>query len=288
VHTNPTFAPMPYPIIIDCELPHSLLTPTGIVGRNERGDRLYSTHCSCGGPKADSRIATAKELRHNIRSCGCLRFGAVAQMKKGELTLICPTEKRSHSNVVYAFQCSCNNTREMTLGAFKQAVYPTCGRQECKAKRITKARLPHEEAAWNRLYARYFSAAQAAGREFSLTRDDCIRLFRSPCMYCGRKPSKWTKNPGANGQVCWNGIDRYYNSLGYTIENSVPCCDVCNLAKGPMDGDQFLAHIRRLAVHMKLLEYPTDEDVESDLSVVADMRVLQTTIGGSSARAGIG
>jgi hypothetical protein len=194
---------------------------------------------------------------------------------RGELTLIGPTEERSHTNVIYNFLCSCGYTREMSLMAFRQAVHPTCGRAECKAKRITKARLPPGDASWNRLIERYSSSAIASNLEFSLTREHAIRLFQSPCAYCGRDPSKITRIRGANGQVRWNGIDRYDNLIGYTIENSVSCCEICNLLKGPMDGDRFLSHIRRITVNMNIAAYPTAEEVSFDLVLTADARTLK-------------
>jgi hypothetical protein len=198
--------------------------------------------------------------------------------QKGTLTLKGPTEKRSNTNIIYRFQCTCGAIVEMSMMAFKQAVFPTCKREECKAQRITRARLPRYEAAWNRLFAQYKSQAEKRHMPFELTRQEAIVLFQSPCRYCGRPPSRQTRIPDANGQVLSNGVDRYLNAItvGYTTENSVPCCAICNFRKGSMDGDVFLAHIRRIATHRNLLWIMPAQQVIHALS--------QTSEAGSFAR----
>jgi hypothetical protein len=171
--------------------------------------------------------------------------------KKGELTLEGPTEDRYRTNVLYSFRCSCGRERKMTLLAFRQAVYPTCKGTECLAKRVTKAALPRGDAAWNRLIAQYIAAARHALLPYELTRAQAIALFQKNCYYCGRPPSLETHSRLSNGSVRWNGIDRYDNLLGYTPENTVTCCWICNPLKGPMHGDDFLAHVRRIVVNRR-------------------------------------
>ena len=43
-----------------------------------------------------------------------------------------------------------------------------------------------------------------------------------------------------------NGIDRVDSSKGYTLENSVPCCKYCNIAKHTMTSTEFYAWVRRV------------------------------------------
>ncbi len=50
-------------------------------------------------------------------------------------------------------------------------------------------------------------------------------LFR-PCNYCGRDGCR--------------GLDRVDSSLGYSLDNCVPCCVWCNMMKGRKTSDQFL------------------------------------------------
>lgn len=87
----------------------------------------------------------------------------------------------------------------------------------------------------------YKSNAKRRGVEWSLD-GSAERLLSQNCAYCGAAPAPW------------NGIDRMDNALGYTNENSVPCCKSCNWGKGgQMSPEQYVAHCVRVA----RLWYPT-------------------------------
>lgn len=66
----------------------------------------------------------------------------------------------------------------------------------------------------------YVTKAYERGYSMDLQFDDFKKLVLSPCYYC--KSQK-------ENEV--NGIDRIDNSKGYTKENSVPCCQICNRMK---------------------------------------------------------
>lgn len=85
------------------------------------------------------------------------------------------------------------------------------------------------------MWARYTSNARNGGRVFELSREQFNGLICLPCHYCYAAP-----NPT-------NGIDRYDNDLGYTEENAVPCCWMCNHAKGSAPVEEFLSWCARIA-----------------------------------------
>lgn len=64
-------------------------------------------------------------------------------------------------------------------------------------------------------------------------------FFKKPCYYCGGETKGW--------------LDRKNNDkkIGYTINNVVSCCENCNKAKGIMTIDEFIAHILKIAKHIK-------------------------------------
>lgn len=64
------------------------------------------------------------------------------------------------------------------------------------------------------------------------------KLAFSPCVYCGETKTK-------------HWIDRKNNdhSVGYTKENSVPCCELCNKAKAHRDVSDFINHCKRVALY---------------------------------------
>lgn len=66
----------------------------------------------------------------------------------------------------------------------------------------------------------YVTNAVERGYIFELQYEDFNKLVLSPCYYC-----KFQKDREVNG------IDRVDNSKGYTKENCVPCCQVCNRMK---------------------------------------------------------
>lgn len=61
-------------------------------------------------------------------------------------------------------------------------------------------------------------------------------LAFKPCFYCGAKNTK-------------HWVDRYINNkeVGYTEENSVPCCERCNKMKAHRHPDSFLNHCLKVA-----------------------------------------
>lgn len=65
-------------------------------------------------------------------------------------------------------------------------------------------------------------------------------LIILPCFYCGHKDDEY-----------YNGVDRINSSVGYTKENSVPCCFVCNNIKNTLDVASFLRKVREIAIYNK-------------------------------------
>lgn len=45
----------------------------------------------------------------------------------------------------------------------------------------------------------------------------------------------------------YQGIDRKNNVVGYTPENCIPCCFVCNKAKGERDMNEFVEHCKMIS-----------------------------------------
>ncbi len=78
--------------------------------------------------------------------------------------------------------------------------------------------------------------AQRRGIDLDLRQHQFKRLLAQRCcMYCNA-PS--------------NGIDRVENDLGYTVENCVPCCYMCNFMKGRLSLREFALHAGKIARNM--------------------------------------
>lgn len=68
--------------------------------------------------------------------------------------------------------------------------------------------------------------------EFELSWWEYVELVAQACRYCGL--------PGASS------ADRLDNSKGYSKDNIVACCKVCNDMKKAHSEDFFIAHVRRI------------------------------------------
>jgi hypothetical protein len=71
-------------------------------------------------------------------------------------------------------------------------------------------------------YKNLKSIAKQRNLCFTLSLNEYSVLIKQTCHYCN---SSLEKHIGS-------GIDRKNNSIGYTLDNSVPCCTDCNLGKG--------------------------------------------------------
>ena len=112
-----------------------------------------------------------------------------------------------------------------------------------------RSRLPKGESACNAVWNDYVQQSKRRRLEWMLTKDDARRMFTRPCFYCGKPPSQIKKIPYGRGSFAFNGIDRLRNTEGYTLDNCVTCCLVCNWMKGTLGAKEFLEHVKRITLH---------------------------------------
>ena len=74
----------------------------------------------------------------------------------------------------------------------------------------------------------------------SIDQHHYAQLIVSPCHYCWGEPT----------QASRIGIDRMDSKKGYSLENCVPCCPVCNFMKNTMKYADFLSHVQLIAGHV--------------------------------------
>lgn len=105
-------------------------------------------------------------------------------------------------------------------------------------------RRKHHNLAVMRAFSSYNSNAKVRGHPFHLNKDEFKTLIDGDCHYCGAEPFNTLHYKGDT--YTSNGIDRVDNSKGYTIENSVSCCAICNQAKHTLPYETFIAWARRI------------------------------------------
>ena len=161
--------------------------------------------------------------------------------------------KRENKKTYWSFQCDCGeviikNSHEITRNKIK-----SCGCLLLEHLKIlaNKQRLPNQQSLKNRLLRRYKREAKIRNYSFELSSQEFENLISQKCFYCGSEPSNLMKE-GESKKLHYNGIDRLDNSIGYNLENCVPCCAICNKLKMNLDKDQFLKQIKKISLFLKL------------------------------------
>jgi hypothetical protein len=157
------------------------------------------------------------------------RYGRLLVIRRGERR---PTGANQHT--YWLCQCDCGNEVEVYLSG---ETTTSCG---CKRRKAGLA----TGAARNVVLRGYIGAARRRGLCWELAESDFDRITAQACFYCGIQPSTVARKKKST--FTYNGIDRKHNDIGYTPENAVPCCSVCNYAKKAMSFDAFMAWIARL------------------------------------------
>lgn len=90
----------------------------------------------------------------------------------------------------------------------------------------------------NTLYNRYEYSAKIRALNFELNIEDFAQMIEQNCFYCEATPSLVIKTKLT--KLLYNGIDRKNNKMGYTKDNCVPCCRICNQMKMDLDFNDFV------------------------------------------------
>lgn len=106
------------------------------------------------------------------------------------------------------------------------------------------------------LFAKTAGRAKKYSRSFELDFTYFVRLCALPCFYCGR--DFFSTNRHRYEEFPYNGLDRVDNAKGYTMDNVVPCCKLCNTMKLDLSIDIFLEQVERIyATHLLRREHET-------------------------------
>ena len=111
-----------------------------------------------------------------------------------------------------------------------------------KVKALYLKRQADVDARWGQL----LTSARARGKFIAI--DQCEGLkerMTNPCFYCGFEPPE---------KYRLNGLDCVDPDQGYTLDNTVAACVLCNMMKTTKTIDAFVCHSRR--VRCKLMNGP--------------------------------
>ena len=159
-----------------------------------------------------------------------------------------PTKSCKLGKVYYDIQCKCGITRKantteiqalLTTG-FHPDLSVSC--RKCLTSERRESRTLEQNL--NSIYSDYKSNAKIRNKDFDLPKEYAFQLMQQNCYYCGLIPSN--KIQKRSHSIVYSGIDRLDNSKGYSVNNCVPCCSMCNIAKNNNTTEQFYAWINRL------------------------------------------
>jgi hypothetical protein len=209
---------------------------------NVGGRPCFLCVCDCGGSK---NVKTTKLKDSSVRSCGCLQKESIeAQTKNitgqifGRLTVVKRDGhlERGMDKVkisAYLCQCICGNTRKISGSDLRSGHTTSCG---C-GRAIDDSRISSAKTIYGQNYS-----------DGDLTFEQFMELSQKNCFYCNSSASNNFNNftskfaaelSRLNGNFLYNGLDRVNSNLPHDFSNLVPCCKICNKAKGKMTIDDF-------------------------------------------------
>lgn len=162
-----------------------------------------------------------------------LRFGLLTVVSRADVP-----KRGQDTSARWNCLCDCGKNFLATRRRLQQGGTRSCGAKEHRREK----KGPQKLANRRRLY---IAGANQRGLAWTLTDEQFVELVCQPCFYCGRGGEE--KATSIDDWVEANGVDRFNNDVGYTPENSVPCCTTCNTAKNTMTADQFIARCTAVA-----------------------------------------
>lgn len=142
-------------------------------------------------------------------------------------------------------KCDCGTVKDIDSKHLKSGNTTSCGCRKAETNRELRS-LPYGEASFNHLYSSYKRRAKNKNFSFELTKEEFATIVKQDCIYCGAPPRRQHFSKGSATPYVCNGVDRINNDLGYTLENSAPCCGTCNRMKGDMNAGDFINHAQRI------------------------------------------
>ena len=142
--------------------------------------------------------------------------------------------------IYWECKCKCGNTKIIRSTELRRGRSTSCG---CYG-------LEPWRASFNEVLWVYKNRCKTKEREWNLTDDEALELFRSDCYYCGIEPKQAKRSHSHKEPFLYNGIDRIDSDKGYTTDNALPCCGTCNSMKSDRTQKEFLNQIKNIYVHL--------------------------------------
>lgn len=118
------------------------------------------------------------------------------------------------------------------------------------------------DSAFTGLLAEYKALARKKRRTWKLTADQFRRLTQEPCHFCHLPPSVVRPGAGFGDEPYVHGqVGRIDNAAGFTLDNSIPCCQVCCNGKEHSTYGEHLEWLHRIIAFQALKHVETPGDL---------------------------
>jgi len=171
---------------------------------------------------------------HNFKDLTGQRFGRLVAQKSVK------KEKSKDRAYSWVCICDCGSTATVHTSHLSTGHTKSCG---CAQLEATRKAIGFSSR--QRTLRDYKTKANTRGFSWNLSDEQFLLLTAGKCHYCGLNPSNCCA-ASKNGSFTYSGIDRVDNAMGYTLENTVSCCKVCNWAKRDRTQEEFLAWAERV------------------------------------------
>lgn len=191
----------------------------------------------------------------------CPNCRHIANMKKYEGQIVNNYEilnfdhvDKNSSGTMYYFKVKCLKCGEISILSRNSIFYPVKA-SGCK-KCYYSNRVGKEDTPKHTYYLMYKRKAIERGLSFDLSEESFYNLISKPCYYCNQPPTYGeyvNKNFNKSKTLlAYNGVDRIDGSKGYSSENCVPCCTMCNRMKLNYTQHDFFQKIKNIYEFLKL------------------------------------
>lgn len=152
--------------------------------------------------------------------------------------------KHGSGKVNYLVQCDCGDFRWARSDILKKNKW---GCKSC-AKELGRKKFG-EEHSINNAWKSLTNNAKNRGILVEISKEDFVQIAKMDCFYCGEHPKEkiYYDQPEWSTPAKLNGIDRVDNSIGYTLDNIVASCYICNRGKMDLSLEDFKAWIIKLS-----------------------------------------
>ncbi len=208
--------------------------------------------CSCGQRK---EIDSHSLKNGSTKSCGCFRSQPYVMGPRTDLVgqrfgklLVVECIGLKSRKTGYNWLCECDCGGKVNVAGTRLL---TGNKTSCDCE---KNKLPGNTAFENNRLTTYRASAEQRGLDFPLSREIFVRLLYHDCYYCGAPPNIHYAPHGRKnreGLLPLNGVDRLDSSLGYTADNCVSCCTLCNRMKMKLGHNEFIRQCMKVAKFIK-------------------------------------